>query len=197
MLFKIEHFYIKFLLIIFVILTSCQLQEPSKNHGIIFLENRSKKIGKNISFFDKRITKKLPKISSVKKIKWKSVDLVFLSMPNGEAQKLVSRTFYKYKNLRYIDLSADFRINNSNIYKQNYEINHKAKKFIKKSLYAVSEFTKREIQYYRIISNPGCYPTSVQLPLRPLIKKGMLNIKNISIASKSGYSGAGKNFEKI
>ena len=122
--------------------------------------------------------------------------LSFLSMPNGEAQKLVSRTFYKYKNLRYIDLSADFRINNSNIYKQNYEINHKAKKFIKKSLYAVSEFTKREIQYYRIISNPGCYPTSVQLPLIPLIKKGMLNIKNISIDSKSGYSGAGKNFEK-
>ena len=49
MLFKIEHFYIKFLLIIFVILTSCQLQEPSKNHGIIFLENRSKKLVVNQS----------------------------------------------------------------------------------------------------------------------------------------------------
>ena len=52
------------------------------------------------------------------------------------------------------------------------------------------------LKKYRIISNPGCYPTSIQLALMPLIKKNLINNKNIIIDSKSGYSGAGKNFKK-
>ena len=53
----------------------------------------TKNLGKSINYFDKRIKKKLPKISSVKKINWKVLDLVFLSLPNGEAQKLINKTF--------------------------------------------------------------------------------------------------------
>ncbi len=55
----------------------------------------TKNIGKKISFFDNRIKKKLPNISSLKNINWEKVDLVFLSLPNGEAQKIVKKTFYK------------------------------------------------------------------------------------------------------
>ena len=55
----------------------------------------TKNLGKHISFFDKRIKKKLPKISSINKINWKKIDLVFLSLPNGEAQKLVKKLYYK------------------------------------------------------------------------------------------------------
>ena len=55
---------------------------------------------------------------------------------------------------------------------------------------------KKEIKNFRIISNPGCYPTSIQLPLVPLIKKNLIKLNNITIDSKSGYSGAGKNLEK-
>ena len=55
---------------------------------------------------------------------------------------------------------------------------------------------KKDIMNYRIIANPGCYPTSIQIPLVPLIQKKLISIKNLIIDSKSGYSGAGKNLEK-
>ncbi len=156
----------------------------------------TKNLGKNISFFDKRIKKKLPKISNVKKINWSNIDLAFLSLPNGEAQKLVKKTYYKYQNVKFIDLSADFRITDLNKYKKNYKKKHMAVKLIKNSIYAIPEFVKKNIHKYRIIANPGCYPTSIQLPLIPLIKKKLININNLTIDSKSGYSGAGKNLEK-
>ena len=63
-------------------------------------------------------------------------------------------------------------------------------------MYSISEFVKKDIKNYRIISNPGCYSTSIQIPLIPLIKKGLIDNKNLTIDSKSGYSGAGKNLEK-
>tara|TARA_B100000963_G_scaffold354211_1_gene370297 strand:- start:4440 stop:5474 length:1035 start_codon:yes stop_codon:yes gene_type:complete len=155
----------------------------------------TKNLGKDISFFDKRIKRKLPKITSTKKIVWKNIDLVFLSLPNGEAQKLIKKVYYKYINVRFIDLSADFRITDFKKYKLNYNIDHKAKDLIKNSIYSVSELVKKDISKYRIIANPGCYPTSVQIPLVPLIKKKLIKINNLFIDSKSGYSGAGKNLK--
>ena len=121
---------------------------------------------------------------------------MFLSLPNGEAQKLINKTFLINKDLKFIDLSADFRISNSKIYEKNYKIKHKAKNLIQKSIYSLPEFSKDEVKNYRIISNPGCYPTSIQIPLIPLIQKNLIKTKNITIDSKSGYSGAGKNLEK-
>ena len=156
----------------------------------------TKNLGKNINFFDKRIKKKLPKISSIKKINWKNLDLIFLSLPNGEAQNIIKKNFYKNKNLKFIDLSADFRIKNSKIYEENYKTKHKAKKFIKDSLYSIPELNSKKISKFRIISNPGCYPTSIIIPLVPLIQKNLIKLKDITIDSKSGYSGAGKNLEK-
>ena len=153
-----------------------------------------KNVGKNINFFDNRIKKKLPKISNLKKINWKNVDLLFLSLPNGEAQKIIKNLFH-YKQLKFIDLSADFRIKDLKDYKDWYSINHKAKELINEAIYSIPEFTKDKIKKYRIIANPGCYPTSVQLALLPLLKKYLLVTNNITIDSKSGYSGAGKNFK--
>ena len=153
-----------------------------------------KNLGKKISFFDKRIKKKLPNISNLKKVNWKNVDLLFLSLPNGEAQKIIKKNFH-HKHLKFIDLSADFRIKNFNEYKNWYSIDHKAKDLINKSIYSIPEFTKKTIKRFRIISNPGCYPTSIQLALVPLFKKSLLKSNNVVIDSKSGYSGAGKNFK--
>ena len=156
----------------------------------------TKNLGKKISFFDKRIKKKLPRISSVNKIIWSKIDIAFLSLPNGEAHKLVKKIYYQNKNVKFIDLSADFRITNSKEYKKNYNKEHGAVKLIKDSIYSISEFVKNDINKYRIIANPGCYPTSIQIPLIPLIKKKLINTNNLTIDSKSGYSGAGKNLEK-
>ena len=156
----------------------------------------TKNLGKNITFFDKRIKKKLPKISSVKKIDWKLLNLVFLSLPNGEAQKLIKKNHSLNKNLKFIDLSGDFRIKDVKTFEKNYKIKHKAKSLIKNSIYSIPEFSKNDIRNFRIISNPGCYPTSIQLPLIPLIKRNLIKLNDITIDSKSGYSGAGKNLEK-
>ena len=153
-----------------------------------------KNLGKKINSFDKRIKKNLPKITNLKQVNWINVDVLFLSLPNGEAQKIVKK-LYHYQNLKFIDLSADFRIEDSNKYKYWYSTNHKAKELIDKAIYSIPEFTKDKINKFRIISNPGCYPTSIQLALLPLLKQSLLMTKNITIDSKSGYSGAGKNYQ--
>ena len=153
-----------------------------------------KNIGTNISKLDKRLKKNLPKISNLKKVDWNDVDLLYLSLPNGEAQKIIKKLF-KFKHLKFIDLSADFRIESAKNYKKWYSTNHNAKELIKKSIYSIPEFTKKKIKNYRIIANPGCYPTSIQLVLVPLIKKFLINTSGIIIDSKSGYSGAGKNYK--
>ena len=154
-----------------------------------------KNIGKQISSFDKRIKKKLPKISKLNSVNWNKIDLLFLSLPNGEAQILINKLYNKYQDLKFIDLSADFRLQNAKTYKNTYKKKHKAKHLIKKSIYSITELKKKKIKNYRIISNPGCYPTSIQIPLVPLLKKKIIELKNITIDSKSGYSGAGKNYK--
>ncbi len=178
--------------------TGLDLVNTLSKHKMIKITHlcAQKNIGKNIKLFDKRIKKKLPKITHLKSVKWEKVDLIYLSLPNGEAQKIIKLLFYKYKHLKFIDLSGDFRISNPNNYKKWYNLNHKAKKLIKYSKYCVSELSKNEIKNYRIISNPGCYPTSIQLALIPLIKKRLIKFNNIIIDAKSGYSGAGKLYKQ-
>jgi len=154
----------------------------------------TKSIGKSIFSFDKRINKKkLPTISKIEKIDWSKIDVIFTALPNGEAHKIANSL---PSNVKLIDLSADFRLSNPKIYKKWYGINHKSIKSIPKSIYSISEFTKKELKKYNIISCPGCYPTSVQLPLIPLIKKNLIKVDNIIIDSKSGFSGAGKKIKE-
>ena len=154
----------------------------------------TKSIGNSIYKFDKKIKKKdLPKISKIEKVNWKKVDVLFTALPNGEAQK-ISKIIPDH--IKLIDLSADFRINNFKLYKKWYGINHQNIKLINKSIYALTEFSKNNLNKYNIISCPGCYPTSVQIPLIPLIKKKAIKTKNIIIDSKSGYSGAGKKIKQ-
>ena len=62
-------------------------------------------------------------------------------------------------------------------FKKFYKFKHKAKNLIKKSIYSLSELKKEQLKHYRVIANPGCYPTSVQLPLVPLLKKRLINTK--------------------
>ena len=153
-----------------------------------------KSIGKSINAFDKRIKKNnLPKISRIKKINWDKVNILFTALPHGEAQKIAKRI---PNNIKLIDLSADFRLSSSKLYKKWYGFNHKSKELIKRSIYAITEFSRNQLSNRNIIACPGCYPTSVQLPLVPLVQKKMININNIIIDSKSGYSGAGKSIKK-
>ena len=151
-------------------------------------------VGKNISFYDKSLSKKkLPIIRKFQRKLLKEVDVIFSALPNGEAQKLSK--FLLDKNL-LIDLSADFRLKNKNEYLKWYKIKHSAQKLIKNSIYSLPELKKNQFKNQKIISSPGCYPTSILLPLAPLIQKNFISNRNIVIDSKSGYSGAGRNVHK-
>ena len=151
-------------------------------------------VGKNISFYDKSLSKKkLPIIRKFQRKLLKEVDVIFSALPNGEAQKLSK--FLLDKNL-LIDLSADFRLKNKNEYFKWYKIKHNAQKLIKNSIYSLPELKKNQFKNQKVISSPGCYPTSILLPLAPLIQKNFISNRNIVIDSKSGYSGAGRNVHK-
>ena len=146
--------------------------------------------GKKISFYDKSLkSKKLPKIIKFNRKFLNEVDVIFTALPNGEAQN-ISKNLLRKNTL--IDLAADFRLKKSTEYLKWYKQKHKAISNIRKSIYALPEVVGKKIKNYDIIGCPGCYPTSILLPLIPLIKKKSIETKNIIIDSKSGYSGAGR-----
>lgn len=151
-------------------------------------------VGRNIAAYDQELKiKTLPNIVKFKKEFLKNVDVVFSALPNGDAQN-ISKLLKK--NNIMIDLSGDFRLRKLSEYKKWYKLKHKARQNINKSIYVLPEITKEKIQNYKIISCPGCYPTSILLALAPLIKKNLIKKNNIIIDSKSGYSGAGRGIYK-
>ena len=154
----------------------------------------SSSIGKKISYFDKSLSKyKLPKIIKFNKNLLLNVDVIFTALPNGETQK-ISKLLLKKNTL--IDLSADFRLKKTSDFLKWYKIKHSASNMIKNSIYALPEIKRNKIKNKKIISCPGCYPTSILLPLIPLLKKRLISNNNIIIDSKSGYSGAGRGVHK-
>ena len=164
-----------------------------KNVSIKYLCGNTS-IGKKISFYEKSLKdKKLPKITKFDKKYLKNIDVIFTALPNGEAQT-ISKNLLKKNTL--IDLSADFRLDKSSEYLKWYNQKHKAVNQIKKSIYALPEITGEKIKNYDIIGCPGCYPTSILLPLIPLFQKNAINTKSIIIDSKSGFSGAGRGVHK-
>ena len=151
-------------------------------------------VGKKVSNYDKSLSnKKLPKIIKFNKKLLKDVDVVFTALPNGEAQD-ISR--YLTKNITLIDLAADFRLEKGLNYFKWYKQKHRATNLIKRSLYTLPEINGKDLKKYQIISCPGCYPTSILLPLIPLFKNKLVKVKNIIMDSKSGYSGAGRGVHK-
>ncbi|MDA9158158.1 N-acetyl-gamma-glutamyl-phosphate reductase [Candidatus Pelagibacter sp.] len=160
-----------------------------KNINIKYLCGSSS-VGKRITSYEKSLkSKNLPKITKFNKSFLKEVDLVFTALPNGEAQSISNRLL---KHNVLIDLAADFRLNNASLYLKWYKQNHRSISNIKKSIYSLPEITGKKVKNFNIIGCPGCYPTSILLPLIPLIKKNLIKVDNIVVDSKSGYSGAGR-----
>ena len=170
-----------------------KLLSKHPNVSIKYLCGKSS-IGKKIYNYDNLLkSSNLPTIKRFNKSFLNNVDLIFTALPNGEAQE-ISKHLLK-KNV-LIDLAADFRLVNSKLYFKYYKKKHKAISNIKKSIYSLPELLESNLKNYQIIACPGCYPTSILLPLIPLVKKDLIDLKNIIIDSKSGYSGAGRSIHK-
>lgn len=114
-------------------------------------------------------------------------DAVFLAVPHGEAMKYV-----KGLTKRVIDLSADYRLKDKAIYEKWYNVAHEDKSGLAEAVYGLPEIYRDAITDARIIANPGCYPTSILIPLLPLVREG-IEFFNIFINSYSGITGAGVN----
>ena len=120
----------------------------------------------------------------------KKCDMVFLALPH-KASMQFAPIFLK-KGLKVIDLSADFRIKDVNVYEKWYEVKHECPEYIKDAVYGLPEFYREEVKKADLIANPGCYPTSVILGCAPLLKKNLADPDSIISDSKSGVSGAGR-----
>ena len=118
------------------------------------------------------------------------LELVFVALPSGASFDAVSRAHER--GIKVIDIGGDFRLKNKEEYRKYYKHNHAASSLLSKSVYGLSEWNKTEIASASIVANPGCYPTSVLLPLIPLLKNDIIKEDFVSIVSFSGTSGAGK-----
>ncbi len=116
--------------------------------------------------------------------------VAFLALPHGVASEYAVPLLER--GLRLIDLSADYRLRDADIYREFYHHEHPAPALLARAVYGMPEFYADEIVKADLVASPGCYPTSVLAPLVPLLKAGIVESEGISVASLSGASGAGK-----
>jgi N-acetyl-gamma-glutamyl-phosphate reductase len=120
-------------------------------------------------------------------------DLVFFATPNGiamaQARALVDG------GVRVIDIAADFRIQDVALWEQWYGVKHACPELVGEAVYGLPEVNRERIREARIVANPGCYPTAVQLGFLPLVESGAADLDHLIADAKSGVSGAGRKAE--
>ncbi len=121
-------------------------------------------------------------------------DVVFFATPNtvamGQAAALIGA------GVRVIDISADFRIRDVTEWEKWYKVKHAAPELVTQAVYGLPEIHRERIRTARLVANPGCYPTSVQLGFLPLVEAGAVDLDHLIADAKSGVSGAGRKAEE-
>jgi N-acetyl-gamma-glutamyl-phosphate reductase len=120
----------------------------------------------------------------------READCIFSCLPHAVSAGLCLP--FIQKGIKVIDLSADFRLNDADNYKQWYNHDHPASQLLSQAVFGLPEHYREQIKTTKILANPGCYPTSILLPLLPLLKEKATKISMIIADSKSGVSGAGR-----
>jgi len=119
--------------------------------------------------------------------------IIFLALPHGFAAEFAKPLLEA--GTRIVDLSADFRINDPSIYKEFYGNDHPAPDLLDEAVYGLPEIYRAKISDAKLIACPGCYPTSILLPLLPLIRENVVNLASVVVTSLSGVTGAGRRVE--
>lgn len=117
-------------------------------------------------------------------------DVIFMATPQGLCASLLKEEILE--KCKIIDLSADFRIKNVDVYESWYKIKHASPQFIPEAVYGLPEINREAVKRARLIANPGCYPTCSFLSIYPMVKEGLIDLSTIIIDAKSGTSGAGR-----
>jgi len=118
-----------------------------------------------------------------------AIDVAFLALPHGASADFAKRALDA--GAKAVDLSADFRLHDKEVYKKFYGLEHHVPDLLSQAVYGLPEIHREEIKRTKLVANPGCYPTSVILGLQPLVRAGATD-GTIIVDSKSGVSGAGR-----
>jgi N-acetyl-gamma-glutamyl-phosphate reductase len=117
-------------------------------------------------------------------------DVVFSATPNGIAMTMARKLMDA--GIRFIDLSADFRIKDSTVWEHWYGMKHACPELLDEAVYGLPEVNRDAIRSARLVANPGCYPTAVTLGWLPLLKAGLVDVSDLIADAISGVSGAGR-----
>lgn len=120
----------------------------------------------------------------------KACDVVFFATPNGTAMNMVPELLEA--GVKVVDLSADFRIKDAALWSKWYGMEHACPELIDEAVYGLPEINREAVKSARVLANPGCYPTAVQLGFLPLLKNNLIDVNRLIADCKSGVSGAGR-----
>lgn len=135
----------------------------------------------------------LPDLVTIDEVDWSMLDVVFCGLPHGTTQALIAGL---PGSVKVVDLSADFRLRDADIYAEWYGHPHQAPALQGEAVYGLTEWYRPAIRESRLVANPGCYPTAVLLALLPLVSAGLIDVDHLIIDAKSGVSGAGRSLKE-
>ena len=146
----------------------------------------------------KKVTQTFPSLNGLTDLafslpdieKLSTCDVVFFATPHGVAMEQTPEIIKK--GCKVIDLSADFRLKDTDTFQNWYNMVHTCPDVLANSVYGLPEFNREEIKSASVVANPGCYPTASQLAVKPLLEAGLIDHSSIIIDAKSGISGAGR-----
>jgi len=132
----------------------------------------------------------LPDLCTVDDVDWEAVDVVFACLPHGASQDTIAKIYDRVETV--IDLSADFRLSDAELYAQTYGRSHDYSDLLEKRIYGLAEFARDDLKDAKLVACPGCYPTASLLALLPAIESGLLSDAPVIIDAKSGVTGTGR-----
>lgn len=140
----------------------------------------------------------LPELKKLDEIDFSQIDVAFGCLPHTTSQETFKKLLAdeKNSNLKVIDLSADFRLENPSDYQKWYGNEHIAQDLQPQAVYGLSEINRDKIKKSNLVACPGCYPTSALLPLIPLLENKLIKSEDIIIDAKSGATGAGRSLKQ-
>ena len=131
----------------------------------------------------------LPDLISWEDADWTDLDVVFCGLPHGTTQQIVARM---PRHVTVIDLSADFRLRDPDVYAAWYGQPHQAMALQARAVYGLTELNREAVRHSSLVACPGCYPTAVLLSLIPLVRAGAIDPSELIVDAKSGVTGAGR-----
>lgn len=132
----------------------------------------------------------LPDLKKWDDVNWDDIDVAFACLPHGASQDTIAQILPKVETV--IDLSADFRLRDPNVYSEVYGRSHDAQDALKDAVYGLTEFARGKLKGAHLVACPGCYPTCSLLSLLPAAMSGLIDLGSIVIDAKSGVTGAGR-----